>query len=85
MRQKADEENFDEAFAQAYQVWGETQVSQLALTIDQADDQISQELQLLLDDAGVANVSKDVSHYPRLVLTSSPKTFTSFSLRYEGT
>lgn len=28
MRQKADEENFDEAFAQAYQVWGESQVSQ---------------------------------------------------------
>lgn len=27
MRHKADEENFDEALAQAYQVWGESQVS----------------------------------------------------------
>jgi amyloid beta precursor protein binding protein 1 len=27
MKHKADEENFDEAFAQAYQVWGESQVS----------------------------------------------------------
>lgn len=26
MRLKADEENFDEATAQAYQVWGESQV-----------------------------------------------------------
>jgi amyloid beta precursor protein binding protein 1 len=28
-RHKADEENFDEALAQAYQVWGESQVGQL--------------------------------------------------------
>jgi hypothetical protein len=84
MRQKADEENFDEAFAQAYQVWGETQVGQLTFAIDQANKQISQELQLLLDDAGVANVSKEVRRHPCPVLTSSPKTFTSFSLRYEG-
>jgi predicted polyphosphate/ATP-dependent NAD kinase len=84
MRQKADEENFDEAFAQAYQVWGETQVGQLTFAIDQANKQISQELQLLLDDAGVVNVSKEVRQHPCPVLTSSPKTFTSFSLRYEG-
>jgi hypothetical protein len=83
MRQKADEENFDEALAQAYQVWGETQVSQLTFAIDQANKQISQELQLLLDDAGVANVSKEVRRHLCPVLTSSPKTFTSFSLRYE--
>jgi amyloid beta precursor protein binding protein 1 len=29
MRHKLDEENFDEALAQAYQVWGESQVGQL--------------------------------------------------------
>ena len=38
MRQKADEENLDEALAQAYQVWGETKVGQNALVSDPADN-----------------------------------------------
>jgi amyloid beta precursor protein binding protein 1 len=32
MRHKADEENFDEATAQAYQVWGESQVRVIGST-----------------------------------------------------
>jgi hypothetical protein len=48
-----------------------------------ADHQISQELQLLLDDAGVVNVSKEVSTSLWILLTASRKTFTSFWPRYE--
>ena len=85
MRLKADEENFDEALAQAYQVWGETQVSRLNRMVDPADGQISQELQLLLNDEGVTNISKEVKHRHWLELTSSPKMFKSCWPPFEGT
>jgi len=85
MRHKADEENFDEANAQAYQVWGETQVATFVQKPSgSAQNQISQDLQLLLEDAAVCNISKEVGDLSRYLLTNSPRMYIFCSPLYEN-